>query len=372
MELERDPLDRRISRAEMLRLTGLAAGAVAFPGALAACGSAAKKTAATETGQLQVLDWAGYENDGGQPMFASYVAKYPHNKPQFTYMKNEADALGKFRDGQNFDLFRPYIGWVEYFANSGLVQPWDPSLISNFPQLNKFMVKAGQVNGKQYGIPDDWGFDAILYRSDKVTNPGNSWGLLFDENYAGRIAWFDDIEMLEIAGLYLGFPNTWDQTDAQLAQSKQLLISKKHLTKMIWSSETDLDQAFAAGDLWIAYAWPADWVSMKAKGLPVVYMKPKELPISWVGYFMLLKNTPRFNLAHAYVDAWSSKKSGDWLENNYAYGHANTLARPSSPDTLKALNLNNPKGIIEPYAHLDRNVPRRPLYVQTWNEVKAA
>lgn len=371
MDLERVPLDRRISRAEMLRFTGLAAGAVVMTGPLAACGSAAKKLT-TETGRLQVLDWAGYENDGGQSMFASYVQKYPHNKPQFAYMTNEADALAKIRAGQKFDLFRPYIGWVEYFANSGLVQPWDPSLISNFPHLNQFMVKAGQVNGKQYGIPDDWGLDAILYRTDKVTNPGNSWNLLFDENYAGRIAWFDDIEMIEIAGLVLGFPNTWEQTDAELAQSKQFLISKKHVAKVIWSSETALDQAFGAGDIWIAYAWPADWVYMKEKPLPVAYMRPKELPIAWVGYFMLLKDTPRFKLAHAYVDAWSSAKSGDYLENAYAYGHANTLAKPKSADTLKALDLNNPKGITEPYAHLDRNIPRRPKYEQIWEEVKAA
>ena len=59
---------------------------------------------------------------------------------------------------------------------SGLVQPWDPTLISNFKHLNPFMVKAGQYNGKQYGIPDDWGFDAILYRSDKVHAEGEVVG----------------------------------------------------------------------------------------------------------------------------------------------------------------------------------------------------
>ena len=59
-----------------------------------------------------------------------------------------------------------------------------------------FMVKAGQHGGKQYGIPDDWGFDAILYRSDKVHPKAKSWGLLFDDRYKGRIAWFDDLEML--------------------------------------------------------------------------------------------------------------------------------------------------------------------------------
>ena len=54
-------------------------------------------------------------------MFAQYVKKHPKNKPQFTYMTNESDALAKIHAGLKPDLFRPYVGWVKYFATSGLV-----------------------------------------------------------------------------------------------------------------------------------------------------------------------------------------------------------------------------------------------------------
>jgi spermidine/putrescine-binding protein len=372
MTEEHDVLERRLRREDLLRLAAAAGGA----GLLASrAGSAlgALERLGAESGQLQVLDWAGYGDDGGQAMFASYVKAYPNNKPQFTYMTNEADALAKFHAGLKPDLFRPYVGWVKYFATSGLVQPWDTSLIPNFKELNPFMAKAGQYGGKQYGIPEDWGFDAILYRSDKVTPKSPSWGLLFDERYKGKIAWYDDpVENLTIAGLYFGFKDPWNQTDAELQQSQKFLISKKHLVRLIWSSETNLDQAFASGDVWIALAWPNDWVQMKAKGLKVVYMHPKEKPIAWVGMFMLLQGTPRPQLAHAYVNAWSSVTSAKWLEDNYGYGHANTLARPASSDLLRALDLTNPKAVTLPNAYLDRDVPRRALYAQLWEEVKAS
>src|SRR5438132_1242545 len=371
MDDGRDLLERRLSREDLLRLAAATGGAGLLAGH-AGLAQAARAQLEAEKGRLQVLDWAGYGNDGGQAMFAQYVKKYPKNKPQFTYMTNESDALAKMHAGLKPDLFRPYVGWVKYFAQSGLVQPWDPKLISNFKNLNPFMVKAGQYQGKQYGIPDDWAFDAILYRSDKVTPKTRSWDLLFDERYKGRIAWFDDIEMFEIAGLYLGFPNTWQQTDAQLKQSQKLLISKKHLVRMIWASETDMDNAFASGDIWIALAWPNDWVQMRKKKLKVVYMHPKEKPIAWVGMFMLLKGTPRPHLAHAYVNAWSSKRSAKWLEDNYGYGHANKLARPSSSDLLRALQLSNPRAVTLPNAYLDRDVPRRALYAKYWEEVKAS
>jgi spermidine/putrescine transport system substrate-binding protein len=366
---------RRLNRGDLLKLAAAAGGAgllAGRPGVARAMQAALQ----TESGRLQVLDWAGYGNDGGQAMFARYVKQYPHNAPQFTYMTNEADALAKIHAGLKPDLFRPYVGWVKYFATSGLVQPWDTSLIPNFKHLNPFMVKAGQYNGKQYGIPDDWGFDAILYRSDKVKPKSSSWGLLYDDRYQGKIAWYDDpVENLTIAGLLFGFKDPWNQTDAELKQSQQFLISKKHLVRTIWSSETDLWQLFGSGDVWIALGWPNDWVQMKKKGLPVVYMHPsvgKQKPIAWVGMFMLLQGTSRPHLSHAYVNAWSSAASGKWLEDNYGYGHANTLARPSSSDLLRALQLTNPRAVTLPNAYLDRDVPRRALYAKLWEEVKAA
>ena len=371
MAEERDLLERRLSREDLLKL-GAATGAAGLVGGRVGLAEAARAGLAKESGRLQVLDWAGYGNDGGQSMFAAYVNKYPKNKPQFTYMSNEADALAKLHAGLKPDLFRPYVGWTKYFATSGLVQPWDPKLIPNFKHLNPFMVKAGQYNGKQYGIPEDWGFDQILYRSDKVKPKVKSWGLLFDERYKGKIAWFDDLEMLTIAGLYLGFKNPWNQSDAELKRSQNLLKSKKHLTRLIWSSETNLWEAFGSGEIWIAYAWPNDWVQMKKKKLKVVYMHPKERPIAWVGMLMLLKGSPRYKLAHAYADAWSSTKSAKWLEDNYGYGHANTRARPSSSDLLRALQITNPKAVALPNAYLDRDIPRRSVYARLWEEVKAA
>ncbi|HET7450075.1 MAG TPA: extracellular solute-binding protein [Gaiellaceae bacterium] len=363
--------ERRVDRQTLLKLAGLA-GVAGVVGGRTGIADAMRSASLAESGRLQVMDWAGYGNDGGQSMFASYVKAHAGNKPQFTYMTNESDALAKIHAGAKPDLFRPYVGWVKYFATSGLVQPWDMSLIPNFKNLNPFMVKAGQYKGKQYGIPADWGFDAILYRADKVTPKAKSWSLIFDDRYKGKIAWFDDLNMLTVAGLYLGFKDPWNQSDAQLQQSQKLLISKKKNVRLIWASETNLWEAFGQGDIWIAYAWPNDWVQMKKKGLKVVYMHPKEKPVAWVGMFMLLQGSPRTQLAHDYVNAWSSTASAKWLEDNYGYGHANVKARPSSSELLNALQLANPRAVAEPNAHLDRDIPRRALYAKYWEQVKAS
>jgi spermidine/putrescine transport system substrate-binding protein len=368
-----DLSERRLSREELLKLAAVTGGAGLLAGRASVAGAALERLSA-ESGQLQVLDWAGYGYDGGQAMFAQYLKKYPGEKPKFTNMTSETNALAKMSQGLKPDVVRPYVGYVRDFAESGFVQPWKPKLISNLKYLNPNMVKAGQYKGKQYGIPADWGFDAILYRTDKVKPKELAWSLLWDERYAGKISWWDDLYMLVVAGYALGVKNPWQQTTGELKRSQQLLASavKKHIPRLFWSDELAMQTAFAAGDIWIVYAWPADWAAMKSKGLKVRYVHPKEGAISWIGMFMQGKDTPRPEHAHAYVDAWSSKQSGTWLENNYAYGHANTLSRPKSKDLLRALQLTNPNALREPNAHIDRYIPNRQEYAKRWQEVKAA
>jgi spermidine/putrescine transport system substrate-binding protein len=364
----RDLAERRLSREDLLKLAAVAGGA-AIVGGPTAVAEAARTTLAGESGRLQVLDWVGYEV---KQLYAPYLKKYPGQKPKFTFMTNEANALAKLSAGLKPDVVRPYVGYVPDFADSGFFQPWDPKLVPNLGQLNPSMVKAGQYKGRQWGIPQDWGFDAILYRTDKVKPNAKSWGLLFDDRYKGKIAWFDDLNALVWAGYYLGFKKPYDQSDAELKRSQSLLKSKKKNVRMFWSSETDMQNAFASGDLWIAYAWPADWVAMKAKKLKVAYMYPKEGAISWIGMLMLGNHSSRLQHAHAFANAWSSAQTGTWLENNYGYGHSNTRARPTSKDLISALKLNTPSAITEPRAHIDRDIPRRALYARMWEEVKAS
>ncbi len=172
---EGDLFARRMSRRQALKVAAAAGGAAVFGGT---AGRAVAALAA-ETGRLQVLDWAGYEVKN---LWLPYLKKYPGQAPQFTFMTNEANALAKLQGGLRPDVVRPYVGYVQDFAQSGFFEPWNPALISNFKYLNPGMVKAGQFQGKQWGIPADWGFDAILYRTDKVKPIGKPSGrMLIDK-----------------------------------------------------------------------------------------------------------------------------------------------------------------------------------------------
>ena len=372
------------SRRRFVELGMVAAGT----SLLAACGGSSSEGAAgasgsiaDEPGNLSILEWAGYEyptygGKGPTGVLQGYVDTY--KAPKYTFLTSDDQALAKARAGSTPDIVHPCVSYVKDWVDLGYIQPWDTSLLKNFGDLNPALVKGGQVDGKQYFIPVDWGFSAPLYRSDRVEPDGDaSWNLFYDKRYKGKISWWDSpLENFLIYGYVQGFdPYDFDNwTDAQLADATKFLTEKKKLVRNMWSSGTDFDADFANGNVWIGYAWGSSYTAAKKKGLEVVYSEPKEGRLSWNCGFVLAKDTKNFHHAHAYVDDWISPASGAWILSNYAYGHANTTVSLDGVDKglVEAFHLDDPSALEEPRAHIERYVPNRRRFAKAWDEVKAA
>lgn len=372
-------LRSQLGRRDFLRWAGIAGSA----GVLAACRREARQAQPTgvarppleeEPGNLQVFEWSGYEL---KALWRPYAREFPDKEVKFSFFTTSPQALAKVRGGFNPDIVHPCNAYIPDFVKLGVVQPWDTSLLSNFDALAPGLVKAGQVDGKQYMVPLDWGFDAPMYRADEVdVDPGDvSWSLMFDERYPGKISWYDHpVENLVVAGWVHGFENPYEMTEEELDIVRAYLIEKKELVRFFWGSATDMENEFAAGNIWISYAWPDAWVRMKAKGLDVVYPEPKEGRMAWLCGLVLSADTPNYYHAHKFADAWASANTAEWLLINYAYGHPNTEIDFGNvdPELVTAFSLDDPSVLEEPRTHIDRYVPRRDLYSKIWDEVKAA
>ena len=375
-------LRRRLTRGQFVQLSAVAAG-TAF---LAACGGSDESSGSAgsmeeESGNLSVLEWAGYEyptygGKGTNGVLEPYVTSA--KKPSYTFLTSDDQALGKVRGGFKPDIVHPCVSYVQDWVDLDYIQPWDTSLLTSFDDLNPSLVEGGKIDGKQYFIPADWGFSSVLYRSDKVEPDGEeSWNLFYDDRYKGKISWWDSpIENFLIYGYTQGFDAyDWDLwTDAQLEEAKKFLIEKKKNVRNMWSSQTDFDNDIANGNVWIGYAWGGSYTAAKDRKLDVVYAEPKEGRLSWNCGFVLAKDTENFHHAHAYVDQWVSPASAAWIIPNYAYGHVNTAVDTSAidPGLVSVFHLDDPSALEEPKAHIERYVPDRRRFAKAWDEVKAA
>jgi spermidine/putrescine-binding protein len=378
-------MQRQFGRRDFFRYTGIAAGA----GVLAACqkatetpsgggaSQAARPPLEQEPGDLQVFDWAGYGDGayGDDVLWKSYDKQFPDATPKFITFQEDPGFTKVAAGRAPYDVVHPCGYKFPDYVELGVMQPWDTSLITNFSALNPTLEKAGIVDGQQYFIVADWGFAAPMYRKDKVTPQEDSWNLLWDTRYEGRIAWEDSLNMLVVAGYVNGIADPWNMTQAEIDSMKDFLIEqKKAVSPQLWLDQTDIDQKFKSEDVWIGYAWPASWVIGRGNGLDLEYMQPKEGRTSWFCGFGLFADTENYYHAHEYVNAWMDPASGVWLLNNYGYGHTNTELDLSKVDdaTVEAFSLDDPAVLEEPTTHVERPIGDRAAYDAAWGEVKAA
>jgi spermidine/putrescine transport system substrate-binding protein len=386
-----DPfLARRLNRRGFMRMAGMTTVGAAV---LAACkkaenvggtatatGAGTHPPIAEEPGKLQVFDWSGYGNGDYYPdkerlgLWQQY-ADETGDTPQFTLFANDDAAFTKAATGSvKFDVVHPcgykYKDWVDL----GAVQPWDTSLIPNFPALNPKLEQSGIVDGKQYFIPLDWGFIAPIVNLDHVDVKEETFGILFDDRYEGKISWVDTSNMMYIGGLFLGVADPFNMTDEELTEVRDFLISKKHLVKFLWNQSYEFWLSFKKEEVWIGYAWPDTVGYADAAGMNYLYMEPKEGRVSWVCGMGLAADTPNYRHSHAYVDSWASTKAAEFLLAWYYYGHTNTKADLSvvSPGVVAALGLDDDTVLDPPRAIPESYIPRRDLYQQYWSEVLAS
>ena len=122
--------------------------------------------------------------------------------------------------------------------------------------------------------------------ADKVQPEEESWNLILDERYKGRIGFFSDgVAIIKVGGLINGVADPNKMTQDEIDAAKETMIRAKPNIRTFWTSQTDAIKEIVAGNLDITYGWPDAFFSIRS-GLPedanVVYMQPKEGRLAWV------------------------------------------------------------------------------------------
>ena len=74
------------------------------------------------------------------------------------------------------------------------------------------------MDGQTYFVPFDWGNSSIIYRTDMVDISEESWGLLYDERYAGKV---------ESEDMYASIDLVIDKLDRQVRDRKNEANDRK-------------------------------------------------------------------------------------------------------------------------------------------------
>ena len=361
---------RRFSPAAVMML-GAAVLLIACQAAPGPPATPTEVPAAELTGRLTVLDWAGYD---APDFWIDFQNTYPKVTVNFEIGATDVDIYTKMKAGDQADVFHPYTGWLQFYVDEGLVQEIDTSKLTNWDKVPESFKQIGQIDGKQYFLPWDWGFTSVLYRTDKVPEGVDSWAALLDPAYAGHVSmWDDGPGAVTISSYIHGYDET-NITPAQLDTIRKEWIKQNDVNLFYWSSEQDLIDSIASGDVWVAYAWQGAYATLLGQGVPVAYASPKEGRNSWVGVYGIRAGSANYDLALKFLDAKLAEATGNNVVNLFYYGHSNQEVMSGiTDDTLKqAFSVDDPAILESTNFTPNLTAEQRDAWTAMWAEVKAA
>lgn len=229
--------------------------------------------------------------------------------------------------------------------------------------------------GKTYAIPIFWGYDSVIYNRKKVPEDAaltQSWKVLFDDKYAGRVALRDDAhQSIAAAALAMGHKKPFEMDTKDLNEVTKFLIAKKKNFRTMWTQFGEAVNMMSSGEIDAMYGWIVMRAVLQRRGLDVTNNWPTDGLLFWNQAAFIPKNAPNAPEAHAVLNAMCGVDYGTALtrETEYLVTNQGTAAALSADDRRKF-----------GYDILERGLNLVPLawpksmdsWIEAWGRVKAA
>jgi len=140
---------------------------------------------------LSLLVWEGYAD----PSFVHAFEEAHHCRVVASYMGSSDELVAKLRGGSaaNYDVISPSSDVATSIVRAGLAAPLDLAKIPSYGQLSSRLRDSPLVkaNGQTYGVPFVWGPNPLLYDATAFKQVPDSWSVLWDPKYKGKISLWD-------------------------------------------------------------------------------------------------------------------------------------------------------------------------------------
>jgi putative spermidine/putrescine transport system substrate-binding protein len=303
-------------------------------------------------GQVNILAWPGYVEDGSTDPAVDWVTDFETETGCKVNLKTfgTSDEAVKLMQGGGWDVVSASGDATLRLIYGDNVQPVNTDLVPSYADIfeDLKMQKFNSVNGVAYGIPHGRGANLIMWNTDKVTEPIDSWASTFeaDSPYAGAVTAYDSPIFIADAAVYLmatqpelGITDPYALDQTQFDAAMALLDQQKALVSEYWSDYTKAIQAFNSGTTAIGTSWQVIANLAAAEGGKVKATKAKEGATGWSDTWMIAKDAENINCAYKWVDHIASPETNAQVAEWFG----------EAPANAKSCELTSDKAFCETY-----------------------
>ena len=326
---------------------------------------------------LSLLVWEGYAD----PSFTRAFEESHHCKVVAAYMGSSDELVAKLRGGSaaNYDVISPSSDVATSIVRAGLAAPLDVSKLMSYNQLSPRLRNAPLVrsNGQTYGVPFVWGPNPLLYDTTVFAQPPDSWNILWDRKYKGKISVWDELSTIYMTAQVLGFDKSdpgqiYNLSDEQLEAVKNKLIELKPSIRKMWATGGELTNLFQNHEIVLAMGWPLMTNQLRRLNFPIGETIPRENTTGWIDHLMITAASQHKQLAQDFLEYMIESQTQKQVADVTGYAPANPSAAATMTEAEKKnLHLDDPEAYMS-RLYFWQDFPKRAKYNEIWNEVKAA
>lgn len=323
-----------------------------------------------ENGKVVVYNWGDYIDPSVNDMFT----KETGIKVVYSDYANNEEMYASVEPGNvSYDVLFPSDYMVEKMINKDMLQKIDFSKISNYSNIDQEFLNLPYDENNEYSVPYMWGTVGIVYNKTMVTEPVDSWYVLWDSQYAGQIFMYDsERDSIMVALKKLGYSmNTRDE--AELEEAKQLLIEQAPLVLAYVGDEGK--NKMINGEAALMVAWAGDAMVMLEENPDLAFAIPKEGTNYFVDAMVVPKNAQNLEQAYEYINFLCRPDIAAMNAEYIGYSTPISAARDLLPDEIKNSEVAYPSA--ESLNGVEMEMFNDPsdvvsLYSSIWTQVKAS
>ncbi|HEY7225727.1 MAG TPA: spermidine/putrescine ABC transporter substrate-binding protein [Micromonosporaceae bacterium] len=289
---------RRLSRRDMLRISGLSAATMAFA---AACGVKGQGTPAvtaapdfwadkTKHGTLNFANWPLYMDTDNKPELTKFTQETGITVNYQEVIEDDPSWFAKVQpqlaahQSIGYDLQVITNGWeFTQFKQLGYLAPLDHTKLTNFTaNADPVYTQSSYDPGNVFSVPWASGMTGIAYDPDKTGRPITKLADLWDPAFKGKVGMMSDAQEIANFGLLkLGIdpksstPADWQRAADELQRQKDLGVVRKYY-------DQGYADALSNGEIWVTMAWSGDILQLNiSNGTNLQFVVPEEGGTLW-------------------------------------------------------------------------------------------
>lgn len=307
-------------------------------------------------GNLNLIAWAGYAEDGSTDPAVDWVTPFEEKTGCQVNVKtaNTSDEMVTLMKTGEYDGVSASGDATLRLIAAGDVAPVNTDLVPNYADIfeDLKMQPFNSVNGVAYGIPHGRGANILMSLPSVVTPAPTSWSVVFDENspYKGKVTAYDSPTYIADAALYLmktqpdlGITNPYELDDKQFQAAIDLLKKQRTIIGEYWSDYTKEQAAFTSGDSVVGTSWQVIANLLAADGVKVDTTVPEEGATGWSDTWMVATAAANPNCMYMWMDWIASPEANAQVAEWFG----------EAPSNAKACDLTADKAHCETYHAAD-------------------